>query len=124
MSRQTKEDIANAKDRFIFYFQDVPVQKYAAMYIGRTEQTIINWMKEDEDFFNRVQTARAEWIKKKAIKVRAEFALERLEKDIWAERKTIDVEDKRKDVLAEYGIGDDNGGQADGSVEGSSENTA
>lgn len=118
MSRQTKEDIANAKERFIFYFQDVPVQKYAAMYIGRTEQTIINWLKDDEDFFNRVQIAKAEWVKKKAIKVRAEFALERLEKDVWAERKTIDVEDKRKDVLAEYGLGGEDGGNESQETEG------
>lgn len=106
-TRQTEEDIKLLKDKFIEYFRDVPVQKYAAMYIGRTEQTIINWLKADMDFFNRVQEARAEWVKRKAVKVKAEFALERLEKEIWSERKEIKLEDKRNGILKQY-VGTEN----------------
>lgn len=106
-TRQTKADIELLKNKFVEYFRDVPVQKYAAMYIGRTEQTIINWLKEDEDFFNRVQEARADWVKRKAGKVRAEFALERLEKEIWSERKEVTVDiDPRKKILEKY-LGED-----------------
>ncbi len=39
------EQYAEEKERFLKYFEDVPVQKYAAMYIGRTEQTIVNWLR-------------------------------------------------------------------------------
>jgi len=103
------------KEKFISYFRDVPVQKYGAMYIGVTEQTIINWLKEDETFFNRVQEARADWVKKKASKVRAEFALERLEKEIWQEQKLTKVEltDPRKEILDKYLGGSDDAGQTE-----------
>lgn len=93
------------KEKFVAYFRDVPVQKYAAMYIGVTEQTIINWMKEDVVFFNRIQEARADWVKKKAMKVKAEFALERLEKEIWQERKeVVNVNDPLDKLLDKFGI--------------------
>ena len=73
------------KDLFVEYFKVVPVQKYAAMYVGVSEQTIINWMKDDKDFFNRVNQARSLWVKGKLIKSKAEFALERLEKEVFKE---------------------------------------
>ena len=92
MSKETlKEKQARLKDEFVSYFEHVPVQKYAAMYIGVTEQTIINWMKEDNDFLNRANQARAKWVKKQTIKSKAEFALERLEADVFKERKELEV---------------------------------
>lgn len=112
----TNAEREEKKDRFVSYFRDVPVQKYGAMYIGVTEQTIINWLNEDVDFFNRVQEARADWVKKKASKVRAEFALERLEKEIWQEQKVTKVElgDPRKEILKKYGLGEeDNAGKTE-----------
>lgn len=78
-----KAEIANLKDKYIRYYEDVPVQKYAAMYIGRTEQTIISWCKSDKDFFNRVQVAKSIWVKKRVLKTRAEFQLERLANDVF-----------------------------------------
>lgn len=79
------ERLAEEKERFLKYFEDVPVQKYAAMYIGRSEQTIVNWLREDNEFFNNVQEKRALWVKKQALKAKAEFKLERLEKEVWKE---------------------------------------
>lgn len=84
---QTEADRQEQKDKFVEYFKDVPVQKYAAMYVGITEQTAINWLKSDPDFFNRVNQARADWVKRRAIETKAEFALERLEHEVFKERK-------------------------------------
>lgn len=81
----SKEEYKALKDAYVNYYSDVPVQKYAAMYIGKTEATIINWLKADEEFYNRVQNARASWVKKQALKAKAEFKLERLEKEVWKE---------------------------------------
>lgn len=92
-ARQTKAIIAKLKEDYIDYFREVPVQKYAAMSIGRSEDTIIEWRSTDPDFSDRVEEARAWWVRKKAGKVRAEFALERLEKDVWAERKEVTGKD-------------------------------
>jgi len=107
----TEPERQEKKDKFVAYFREVPVQKYGAMYIGVTEQTIINWLKEDVVFFNQVQEARADWVKKKASQVKAEFALERLEKDIWQEQKVTKVEltDPRKEILDKYLGGNDAG---------------
>lgn len=80
------------KDEFVAYYEEVPVIKYAAMYISVTEQTVHNWLNEDESFFSRVEKAKAKWVKKRALKTRAEFQLERLDKEIWQEQKITKVE--------------------------------
>lgn len=91
--KQTNEQkrIAEMKIRYIEYYRDLPVQKYAALYIGRDQETIINWRKADLEFSNKVDQARAEWVKKKASKAKVEFALERLEKSIFKESKEVEV---------------------------------
>lgn len=82
-------EIARLKELYIEYYSDVPVQKYAAMAIGRDEDTIVLWRKADPEFSGRVEMARAFWVRKKATRVKAEFALERLEKEVWSERKEL-----------------------------------
>lgn len=111
--RQTAEKIAELKQKYVEYFRDVPVQKYAAMYVGRTEQTIIDWKREDEDFNNRVQEAHAEWVQKTTLKAKAEFTLERLERDIFAPPKH-EVEathniDPLADILKKFDMGKEEG---------------
>ena len=86
-----KEQIAELKRKYIEYYKELPVQKYAAMYVGRDEETIINWRKDDLDFSNQVNLARAEWVRKKASKAKVEFALERLEKQIFKETKEVEL---------------------------------
>lgn len=83
--------IAELKERYIQYYKDLPVQKYAAMYVGRDEDTIKRWREDDADFADRVNLARAEWVKQKASKAKVEFALERLEKSIFKESKELEV---------------------------------
>lgn len=78
------EEIVELKKQYVEYYTEAPVQKYAAMYIGRDEDTIIRWRKEDTDFADRVQRAKAEWVRQKLLKVKPEFALERLEKEIFS----------------------------------------
>lgn len=77
------------KQQYLEYYEDVPIQKYAAMAIGRDEDTILRWKKEDADFADAVQRAHAQWVRKKVIAVKAEFALERLQKDIFSEKQEI-----------------------------------
>jgi hypothetical protein len=111
--RQTAEKITELKQKYVEYFRDVPVQKYAAMYVGRTEQTIIDWKREDEDFNNRVQEAHAEWVQKTTLKAKAEFTLERLEREIFAPPKQ-EVEathniDPLADILKKFDMGKEEG---------------
>lgn len=102
MDNETKAEL---KQKYLSYYKDLPVQKYAAMYIGRDEDTIIVWKKQDSDFSDAVQGARAEWVRRKASKARVEFALERLEKEIFAERKEIKIEEDTVDkILKGFGL--------------------
>lgn len=108
----TKEERQQKKDDFVIYFEEVPVIKYASYYVEITEQTAHNWLKEDQDFFNRVNQAKSKWAKKRALKTKAEFQLERLDKEIWSERKELVVGiDPRKEILNKY-LGDEDVGQA------------
>ncbi len=84
------------KSQYVRFYEDVPVQKYAAMHIGRDEDTIIRWRKNDVMFADAVKKAETAFIRKKMLTVKAEFALERLFKSVFSEKQEIEVKDKRK----------------------------
>lgn len=77
------------KNQFVDYFEDIPVIKYAAYYVGIDEKTAYNWIKDDEGFSSRINQAKARWARKRGLKTKAEFQLERLDKEIWREQKDI-----------------------------------
>ena len=89
MSTITIEDL---KKKYIEYYTDVPVQKYAAMAISRDEDTIIRWKNGDKEFADAIQRGRASFIRKRVLVAKAEFALERLEKEVFSEKITIKEE--------------------------------
>lgn len=102
---QSEEERAKQKAEFIEYFEEVPVIKYAAMYVQISEQTAHDWLKKDPEFLSQVERAKSKWAKKRALKTRAEFQLERLDKEIWSEEKKIKVEvDPVKEILKGYGL--------------------
>lgn len=82
MSKQV--DIATLKAKYVEYYTDVPVQKYAAMSVGRDEDTIIRWKKEDSSFADRVDQAKAQFVRKRMLAVKSEYALERLMNDVFS----------------------------------------
>lgn len=84
-----EQNIARLKDEFVDYYVKVPVIKYAGMFVGRSDDTIQRWLESDSVFAARVEKARAQWVASRLPKARVEFALERLEKQIFAERKEL-----------------------------------
>lgn len=82
----TSQKIRALKNEYVRYFQDVPVQKYAAMAIGKDEDTILRWKKQDKTFADAILKAKAEWVRKKCIASKAEFALERLEAEVFGRK--------------------------------------
>lgn len=88
------ENIAKLKAEYIKYFEQVPVQKYAAMHIARNEDTILRWKANDADFADAVQRAKAAYVLKLMPKVKPEFALERLMKDVFADRTELVIEQR------------------------------
>jgi hypothetical protein len=69
----------------------VPIQKYAAQFIMRDEDTIIRWKAADKDFADRVKRAEAEYIRKKLLETKAEFALERLFKQAFTYAQAVEI---------------------------------
>ena len=82
-------EIERLKVKYIEYYKDLPVQKYAAMYVGRDEDTINRWRTEDSEFADKVNQARADWVRSKADKAKVEFALERLERSAFGQ--SVDI---------------------------------
>lgn len=88
------KDNVQLKEKFLEYFRDVPVQKYAAAYIGRHEDTITDWKKADSDFSDQIDLAKAEYVRQKLKGVRSkEWILERLFKDHFAPRQELTGKD-------------------------------
>lgn len=74
------------KQKFLEYFSEVPIQKYAAAYIGRTEDTITDWKKQDSDFSDQIEFAKAEYLRRSLKEVKSkEWILERLFKDHFSD---------------------------------------
>jgi len=82
------DDRLALKEKFLEYYKALPIQKLAAGFIARNEDTIILWKREDKDFSDLIDKAKSDWAKEKAGKVKSnEWLLERVMKDQFAERK-------------------------------------
>ncbi|MCR4329500.1 MAG: hypothetical protein NUV65_03065 [Candidatus Roizmanbacteria bacterium] len=81
---------AKLKSDFIQYYSQLPVQKLACDFIGRTEETVIQWKKDDPEFLNQVTTAKSNWALNNSKKVRSkEWLMERVMNDHFGSK--IDV---------------------------------
>lgn len=104
---QQLAEIARLKDEYIEYYKDLPVKRYAAGYIGKSEDTVARWLEEDTDFADRVTKAKSEWAKSRARKTMPQFQLERLDKEIWAERKELTGEGGKELTFKIINYGED-----------------
>ena len=78
------------KKKFLEYFKQLPIQKLAADYINRSEDTITDWKKDDQDFSDQIASAKSEWALKKVKGIKSkEWLLERLMKDHFSPRSEI-----------------------------------
>jgi len=85
-----KDDRLPLKLKFLEYFRDVPIQKYAGAYIGRHEDTIGAWKEEDTDFADQIEHEKSEYLKKKLLKIHnQEWIIERLFKDHFSARNEL-----------------------------------
>ena len=83
----TDDKIGLLKKEFLKYFRELPVQKLAGAYIGKDEDSISRWKKEDADFADQIGRAKADWAMTKTKKIKSEeWLLERVMKDHFASR--------------------------------------
>lgn len=66
------------KAQYVLYLESVPKHKFACMAIGITDQTSINWRKEDPEFLRQCEAAISKFVDKNLKKAKPEFQLERL----------------------------------------------
>lgn len=94
------------KAAIVAYFEDVPVYRYAAMHVGINEDTLILWRNEDSEFSERLDFAKTKWVSSKVKKAKVEFALERLEREVFAPPKQEHqiMGDPVKELLKAYGV--------------------
>lgn len=92
-----KDDRLPLKQKFLEYYAEVPIQKYAGAHIGRDEDTISTWKKEDPDFADQIEVTKSQYLMRelKMVKNR-EWKLERLFKDHFAARTEITGKDGEK----------------------------
>ena len=78
------------KAKFLEYYRDLPVQKLAAEFIGKCEDTITDWKKADSDFSDQIMMARATWAMKASKGIRSkEWLLERVMRDHFSPRSEL-----------------------------------
>jgi len=74
-----QDDRLKEKEQFLEYFRDLPIQKLAAGWIHRGEDTITDWKKQDPDFAGQIASVKSAWARDNSKKVRSrEWLLERI----------------------------------------------
>jgi len=82
---------AEKKIKFLEYFKDTPIQKYAGAYVGIAEDTVTDWKKADTDFSDQIDKLKAEYVQKKVKEVKSpEWILERMFKDHFSPKSEIE----------------------------------
>lgn len=74
---QSKDEIAQLKELYLQYYETVPKKKFAAQFIGRTEEAVLAWEKNDPEFLARLLEAESKNVKKTLVKTKPEWQLER-----------------------------------------------
>lgn len=109
---QTKEEQRNQeqlkkievlKNIAIAAAESVYNYKLIARSIGRDEDTLIKWRAADTDFADKLEEARVRFLEKNIRASRPEFLLERLEPDIFKERKHVEGDQTITIVTRKHG---------------------
>jgi hypothetical protein len=94
MTKKIPDKNEGRKERFLKYFRETPIQKFAAGYIGVNEDTITDWKKADSDFSDSIELAKAEYVQRELNMVRSrEWKLERIFKGDFAQRNELTGKD-------------------------------
>ncbi|EKD43527.1 MAG: hypothetical protein ACD_72C00242G0005 [uncultured bacterium] len=103
MTKTTKQqNLSKEKTKFLEYYRHLPIQKFAAEAIGRSEDTICDWKNKDPNFANHLGRAKSAWVLEKAEKVKsAEWLLERIVSEYFKEKIGVEnpVNEKLEQAL-------------------------
>jgi len=71
-TKTQQQEIADKKHAFLAYFRAWPVKKAAAEAVNRSSDTIDIWLKDDQEFSEAYNSARAEWALKQSRRLKPE----------------------------------------------------
>lgn len=100
-TKQDKATIAELKLKFLDYYREVPIQKYAAQWIRRNEQTVSDWKAADPDFANAIQEMQALFVQKNVMKTKADWKLERMLRESFGQ--SVDITSKGEKITPIFG---------------------
>lgn len=79
------------KESAIIWAESLYAYKLICRAIGITEETMIKWRKDDQDFSDRLEMSRVKFLNRNMRKAKPEFLLERLELEHFKQRTESDV---------------------------------
>ncbi len=82
-----EEKQALLKREAVIHAESLYHYKLIARAIGKTEETLKEWRDSDDDFSGQLEEARIKFLKKHIKQARPEFLLERMEPEVFKERK-------------------------------------
>lgn len=94
--KQTAEQrrIALLKVKFLKYYRKLPNQHLAGAYVGRTDDTISIWKRNDSEFSEKIAEAKAQWALENVEGVKSkEWLLERVLREQFSPRQEITGKD-------------------------------
>jgi hypothetical protein len=95
-----QDDRLEKKEKLIEYLTRMPFYRWAAKSIGKDEDTIINWRKEDPDFAERCEAAKSEAIAKLGKRATPDFLLACSDPKTFAKAKQVEVKVLPTPILA------------------------
>lgn len=100
-----KDERLQKKEQVIEYLRRFPFYKWAAKFVGRDEDTLEKWRKDDPDFGERVEIARSEGIRYWGGRATPDLILKSADPETFRERKEVDITTKGE-ILNVYRYGD------------------
>lgn len=100
--------------------------KWIAASIGISERTLENWRKDDKEFCDRLDQARAEFINKNMRKAKPDFLLQTADRETFGLKQEVELKGNIvQDILKGYGLkGESDDRKIDDSINGSSQDQA
>lgn len=103
-------NIARLKEKFLSYYAKMPIKRYGAYYVGRDEDTILLWEKNDSEFSERIKELKAEYLLQKAKTLRSEFIIPLLFRELTPRQEITGKDGKDlQPVLVKFIEKDDKG---------------
>lgn len=105
MSKASKKDVEGLKEMALLNAEFLYHYNLIARSVGRDDNTLLLWRKQDPEFDSKLSEGRMRFIKKQMGKAKPEFLLERLERELFGQKVEFSGgENPIRLLLEAYGI--------------------